>query len=107
MFYKVIQQGDTMAVRLSPKNPERKYHPKWQVVGQSVDVVAISVTVRYGTLGLYLGNGEVQYKGASTNRIPCVLLLVGEQKLFIPKQCVMVLSQKEIEKVLDESKQTA
>lgn len=105
MFYKVTQQTTAPGIRLSPKNPDKKFYPKWHVKGQSVDQVAISIDLPEGTIGLYLSDGEIDYAGAAITTIPCVVLLINEQRFYIPKQCVRLVSDKEIEKALDDDEQ--
>jgi len=107
MFYKVTQRPTALAIRLSPKKPDRVFYPKWHITGQNIDFVAVTEDIPVDTIGLFLADGEAQYAGANVTAVPCVLLLVGEQKLFVPKQCVSLVSDKEIEKELnDEQKQT-
>jgi hypothetical protein len=104
-FYKLIQEPETLAVRLSPKRPEKTFHPKWHVKGQDVDYVAIGKMLPSGIFGLYLGEGEIYYHNSSASTIPCVLLLIGEQRWYIPEQSVTVLSEKEIEQVLNDEQE--
>lgn len=101
MFYKITQEPTALGVRLSLKNPDKTYYPKWHVKLQSDDMVAIKVDVPVGTIGLYLSDGEIEYAGASITAIPCVFLLINDQRLYVPKHCVRVVSQQEIEKELE------
>lgn len=111
MFYKVTQRPEALAVRLSSKNPDKKFYPKWRVVGQNLDQqVAIHGNLAEKTIGLYLQDGTIyriadedsvlrnQQHPGELLRIPCVVLLVGEQRFYVPTQCVRVLTDKEIEK---------
>lgn len=100
-FYQVTQKNDCLAIRLSIKNPDRQFHPKWHIPGQRDDMVAIATILPYGTMGFYLGDDEAHYDGSITSAVPCVILLVNEQRLYVPKQCVRLISEKEIEKTLN------
>lgn len=100
-FYQVTQKNDCVAIRLSVKNPDKKFYPKWYITGQRDDMVAVTTDLPYGTIGFYLGDGEAQYAGSNITAVPCVILLVNEQKLYVPKQCVRLISEKEIKKALN------
>jgi hypothetical protein len=107
MFYRVNQQPNAPGIRLSPKNPDRKYHPKWSIVGQSSEHVAVTTTVPYGTLGLHLSDSEAVFLpnrdgGVS---VPCMFLLINDQRLYVPKQCVIPVTNEEIEKELNDDEQ--
>lgn len=105
MFYKVTQRPTALGIRLSPKNPDKKFYPRWHIVGQSDDHVSITVDIPESTVGLYLSDGEAQYGGMNITTVPCVVLLINEQQFYIPKQCVRLLSDKEIEKELDDEQE--
>jgi hypothetical protein len=94
----VTQRPTALGIRLSPKNPDKNFYPKWKIPGQSRDRVAIATDVPHGTVGLYISDGEALY--GSTSPVPCVLLLIGEQRFYIPKQCVRLVSNEEIEETL-------
>lgn len=113
-FYRVTQQGEALAIRLSVKRPDKKFHPSWWVVGQDTEnLVAINVMIPTNTIGLFLEYGKI-YKGTYPHSHPnvvgvidCVVLLVDDQRFYIPKQCVRLISEKEIEEELnDEQEQT-
>jgi hypothetical protein len=99
-FYKVIQDGGALAIRLSPINQEKKFFPKYRVDSQELDYdVAIQSVVPKDTFGLFLKERFIYRipKGKEVPAdIPCVELLVGGIKLIIPTQSVSVLSEKEL-----------
>lgn len=104
-FYRVTE--DAVTIRLSLKNPEKKFFPKWTVVGQSDQEVAIHSVMGMNAIGLYLGDRvayRLQIIGKKQNLtvpIPCVELLVGDMKQIVPKQFVTLLSQEEINEMID------
>lgn len=100
----MTQRPTALGIRLSPKNPDKKFYPKWIVPGQSNDYVAVTADIPEGTLGLYVRDGEAQHCSNNTI-VPCVILLVGEHRFYIPKQCVRLVSDKEIEKALNDDEQ--
>jgi hypothetical protein len=112
MFYKITQRPEALAVRLSNKNPDKTFYPKWRVVGQDLQrQVAIHGNLPEKTMGLYLQDGTIyrihdeetvlrkQNHSGELLGIPCVVLLIGELKFYIPKQCVRVMLDAEIEKM--------
>ena len=101
MFYKVTQRPTAPGIRLSPKNPDKKFYPKWYIIGQNDDHISVVTDIPESTIGLYLSDGEVQHGGSNITTVPCVVLLINEQRFYIPKQCVRLVSEKEIEKELD------
>jgi hypothetical protein len=68
------------------------------IPNQSKGCVAIPTEMPYNTFGLYVSDGEAWY--GFTSAVPCVVLLIGEQLFHIPKQCVRLVSEKEIEETL-------
>lgn len=113
-FYKIIQKPEALVVRLSNKNPDKKFYPKWRVIGQNLEQqVAIHEMLPEATIGLYIQDGTIyrifdeetvlrnqQHPGELLGiGIPCVVLLIGERMFFVPKQCVIMLTDKEIERV--------
>lgn len=96
-FYRVTE--DAVTIRLSIKNPEKTYFPKWYIVGQSDQEVAIHSVMGENVIGLYLGD-RMAYR-VNVPDIPCIELLVGDIKQIIPKQFVTLLSQEEIEEMIE------
>lgn len=108
-FYRVTE--DAVTIRLSLKNPEKKFYPKWAVVGQSDQEVAIHSVMGMNAIGLYLGDRVAYRLGSYTDKrllsweqsesFPCVELLVGDMKQIIPTEFVTLLSQEEIDEMID------
>jgi hypothetical protein len=99
-FYKITQQPDALAIRLSAINPDKKFYPKWHVVGQNEKIdVAVTIMVPFGTLGLYLGEGTIHrsHRDQKEYDIDCYILLINDQRLYVPKQLARAVSVKEME----------
>lgn len=108
MFYKVTAPSG-LGIRLSPKNPDKKYFPKWHIEGQGEDAVSITEIIPKNTIGFFLGFGGARRRrghgGMDITRVPCVMLLIGEQVLYVPEQCVRVVSNEEIQNVVENNEQ--
>jgi hypothetical protein len=105
MFYKTTQRPTALGIRLSPKNPDKKFFPKWHIEGQGEDVVSITENIPENTIGFFLGFGEARYGGMNITSVPCVMLLIGERVLYVPEQCVRLVSDEEIRNVVDNNEQ--
>ena len=98
-LYEITSSPSSIAIRLSPINPEKPYFSNWRVKDQDIlKTVAIREEVVKGTLGLFLGEIEFSYKNAGY--ISAFKLLIGDQVLLVPKNSVRLLTEEDTKEIL-------
>lgn len=98
-FYRV-KDGGGWTLRLSVENPDKKYHSRYVIVGHE-NTTTVSRMVLGGTIGLFLGDGEMyRIQDSPIEVISMPILLIGEQRLYFYWPNITLISEEEIESLL-------
>jgi hypothetical protein len=83
MLYRLLKHPFTPGIRLLKRQPDRKYHPSWWVVGQDKDMYfSLVLNIPGDTVGLFLHDAGV-YQFFEERAHPAKALLIDEQVCYV------------------------